>query len=592
LAPGAREIGKVDGATKLSVTVYVRPNPKGKPLPAIEDLAMVPPAQRHLPSPAEIAASRNASAADLKSVADFAQHAGLKVVESSPEKRSVRLEGTADAMSKAFGVELRKFAHRTGDYRGRVGPVHIPVELAGVVQAVLGLDNRRMGQSYRRTTAHSLSANVGVHGVTPPQLAKLYNFPAGTDGSGECIGVLAFNGAIADTGATAPGGYKPQGLQAYFTQQLGIPMPNIIDVVVHGPGNVPGDGSDPNDSTPEILLDLETVGGIAPGARIAVYFTEFTEQGWVDALHAAVHDGQNAPSVISISYGNAETSSNANDPNQRGSLWTNAAIEQAHMAFQDAALKNITVTCASGDDGSSDGVDDGLAHVDFPASSPYVLACGGTRLQVSRGSLAGESVWNNGQGHGATGGGISDLFALPSWQQQVNVPPSVNPGHRIGRGVPDVASDADPSTGVLVSDVDGNVDPTAPTGGTSAAAPLWAALIARTNQTLGARVGFANPILYARCASGVLHDVTSGNNGSYRAAPGWDACTGLGTPDGQQLVVALGTSSPALQRVDRDQRVGVIEDRIAALESAVRGLSPAAFTTPTTSTDGRRQLRD
>jgi hypothetical protein len=171
------------------------------------------------------------------------------------------------------------------------------------------------------------------------------------------------------------------------------------------------------------------------------------------------------------------------------------------------------------------------------------------------------------------------------------VPPSVNPGHRIGRGVPDVSSDADPSTGVLVSDLNGNVDPSAPTGGTSAAAPLWAALIARVNQSLGANVGFANPILYARCASGVLHDVTTGDNGSYRSGPGWDACTGLGTPDGQQLVAALGTSSPSLQRSDRDQRVAAIEDRIAAVEHALHGIQSSGFMPPTMGNDGRRHLQ-
>ncbi len=172
-------------------------------------------------------------------------------------------------------------------------------------------------------------------------------------------------------------------------------------VVVHGPGNVPGDETDPEDSTGEILLDLETVGSVAPGAKIVVYFTEFTEQRRVDALHAIVHDAVNKPSVISISYGNPETSSDAASADQRGSLWTFSAIEQASMAFQDAALKNITICVASGDGGSSDGVGDGLAHVDFPSSSPYVLGCGGTHLVVSRGVLKGESVWNNGRQGGA-----------------------------------------------------------------------------------------------------------------------------------------------------------------------------------------------
>ncbi len=472
-------------------------------------------------------------------MADFAVHAGLRVVESSAAKRSVRLAGTAGAMSKAFGVELRRYAHAGGSYRGRVGPVQIPMELAGVVQAVLGLDNRRVGRAYKRTVTPALAARRGTRGFTPRELATLYDFPAGTDGAGQCVGVLAFNGALADSGVSVPGGYDRDGLARYFAQ-IGVAAPLVVDVVVHGPGNAPGDASNPNDSTTEILLDLCTLGGAAPGAKIAVYFTEFTEQGWIDALHAAVHDAENAPSVLSISYGNPETASDAADPRQRASLWTSAAIEQANMAFQDAALKNITVCCAAGDDGAADGIEDALAHVDFPASSPYVLSCGGTSLAVSEGSLESESVWNNGPGHGAGGGGISDLFDLPAWQRAVSVPPSVNPGQRVGRGVPDVAANADPATGVLVADLAGNVDASSPVGGTSAAAPLWAALVARLNQALAAPLGFVNPALYARCADGVLRDVTVGDNGRYRAARGWDPCTGLGSPHGGALVAALG----------------------------------------------------
>jgi kumamolisin len=303
------------------------------------------------------------------------------------------------------------------------------------------------------------------------------------------VAILAFNGAIADTCVTALGGYREAGLRRYFTESTRTPVPNFKNVVVHGPGNIPGDESDPTDATGEVLLDIETVGAAAPGASLVIYFTEFTEQGWVDALHAIVHDTTNNPSVISISYGNSETTSNSTDIDVRGSLWTAQAIEQANTAFEDAANKNITICCASGDGGSRDQVQDQLAHVDFPASSPFVLACGGTRLVISGHQLVSETVWNNGPGS-AGGGGISDLFALPFFQQGRGVPASANPGHRIGRGVPDVAADADPATGILVSDVDGNVDPRSPTGGTSAAAPLWAALVARLNQGIGARLGF------------------------------------------------------------------------------------------------------
>jgi kumamolisin len=518
-------------------------------------------------------------------VVDFATHAGLSVLEKSPSKRSLRLKGSIASLSKAFEVKLRRYSHKTGDYRGRVGALKIPAELQGIVRAVLGLDNRRVGRSYRRLATHgSLSRARQSAAFLPTQLAKLYNFPATVDGAGECVGILAFNGAVADTGVTAPGGYKVSGLKKYFGTSTQTRLPSITDVVVHGPGNTPGDETDQNDTTGEILLDIETAGSIAPGARFVVYFTEFTEQGWVDALHAAIHDTTNNPSVLSISYGNPETSSDASSPDQRGSLWTASAIEQTSMAFEDAALKNITICCASGDSGSSDGGDDGLAHVDFPASSPYVLGCGGTRVQVAQGMLAREAVWNNGRQGGSGGGGVSDIFPLPDWQQGVDVPVSVNPGSRIGRGVPDVASDADPSTGVLVSDVDGNVDPSAAVGGTSAAAPLWAALIARLNQSLGAPVGYLNPLLYRNCAQGVLRDVTTGDNGAYRATAGRDACTGLGTPNGASLLAALAAPPIAVlpqpvDSVSTSPHTASLELRVAALEALLnRIISPTGPT--------------
>jgi len=271
-----------------------------------------------------------------------------------------------------------------------------------------------------------------------------------------------------------------------------------------------------------VLLDIEVVGAIAPSAKIAVYFAPNTDQGFLDAITTAVHDSVRKPSVVSISWGGAE------------STWTAQSLTAYDQAFQDAGLLGVTVCCASGDDGSADGVTDGAAHVDFPASSPNVLACGGTRLVSSNGKITSEVVWNSGGGNGASGGGVSDNFPLPAYQAAANVPVSVNPTHFKGRGVPDVAGDADPATGYQIR-VDGK---SAVFGGTSAVAPLWAALIALINQQLGKHVGFLNTALYTKGASG-LHDITSGTNGAYNAGTAWDACTGLGSPSGQALLTAL-----------------------------------------------------
>jgi hypothetical protein len=150
--------------------------------------------------------------------------------------------------------------------------------------------------------------------------------------------------------------------------------------------------------------------------------------------------------------------------------------------------------------------------------------------------IAYEAVWNDGPGS-ATGGGVSRFFPLPVWQQAVGVPPSVNPDHHTGRGVPDVSGVADPQTGIAIITLDGQH--IAVIGGTSATAPMWSGLVARLNQALGRPVGFINPVLYGRLSTGVLRDITVGTNGAYGAKAGWDACTGLGSPDGVTLLGAL-----------------------------------------------------
>ncbi len=244
----------------------------------------------------------------------------------------------------------------------------------------------------------------------------------------------------------------------------------------------------------------------------------------MDAINAAIHDTVRKPSVISISWGGAE------------SEWTPQALNAFNAAFHDAALLGISVCAAAGDDGSSDGETDGKNHVDFPASSPWVLACGGTKLVSSNGAIQSETVWNDGANGGATGGGVSSHFSKPAYQAAVNVPKPTGTANTTGRGVPDVAGVADPDTGysILVDGQQGVV------GGTSAVAPLWAALIALLNQQLGKNIGWFQPALYGTITQHkALHDITSGTNGAYKAGPGWDACTGLGSPNGMAILNVL-----------------------------------------------------
>jgi kumamolisin len=347
---------------------------------------------------------------------------------------------------------------------------------------------------------------------TPPQLAQHYNFPTGLDGSGQCIAIIELGG-----------GYKAKDIEEYFTN-LGITPPTVVPISVDGARNKPG-----SDADGEVALDIEVVAGIAPKAKIAVYFAPNTadDKGFIDAINAAVHDKNNNPTVISISWGGSEDQQ------------TPQAMQAMDQAFQAAGALGITVFCAAGDDGSSDNETDNLAHVDFPACSPFVTGCGGTTL-----TSTGEVVWNDGPeatGGGATGGGVSNVYPVPEWQTNANVPPCANPGGKPGRGVPDVAGDADPNTGYVIL-LDGQEEVI---GGTSAVAPLWAGLTALINQQLEKPAGFLNPLLYTRLATaGVFNDIIEGNNGfpnipGYQAGPGWDPCTGLGTPNGGKLLQAL-----------------------------------------------------
>ena len=518
---GSRVVGAPDPNQQIKISVRVRPRQSLQTLASANELNATPPARRKYLSREQFAANYGANPEDLAKIEAFAHQHNLTVIEGSQARRTVVLSGTIAALSAAFGVYLANYEHPEGAFRGRTGPIYIPEDLAGVVQGVFGFDNRPQARPHFRRHP---KPPVQPSGYTPLQVAQLYNFPTGLNGAGECIGILEFGG-----------GYTASDLDTYF-QGLGLATPSITAVSVDGVTNQPAPGQDSPDT--EVMLDIEVSGAVAPGASIVVYFSDFTEQGWVDAVTTAVHDSVHNPSVLSISWGYAE-----------GQLiWSAAAIQAVNEAFQAAAAMGVTVCCAAGDDGSRDQIDDGLAHCDFPCTSAFVLACGGTTLQSSGTSITSETVWNDGPNGGATGGGISDSIDLPTWQANANVPPSVNPGGRIGRGVPDVAGNADPETGyqILADGQQGIV------GGTSAVAPLWAGLIACINQKLGTPVGFLNPLLYSQLANAnTLNDITVGNNditgqiGGYSAGPGWDACTGYGSPNGTAIGSSLGGASAA-----------------------------------------------
>jgi len=508
-APDARYVADVDPSDRIELTLVLRRRAELDPETiangALSSAAL---AERFGADPADVDAVRTALA-------------GIEILDVDLASRRVRVSGTAAQLADLFDARLTVVSSAdpsTGapvEHRQREGVLTIPASLAGVVVAVLGLDDRPQARAHLRVAGPfgaMAAAAPDAAGVapavrtsyTPLQLASLYSMPAGTDGSGQTLAIIELGG-----------GFGASDLNTYFAG-LNLPTPSVIAVGVDGATNVAG--QDPSGADGEVLLDIEVAGAIAPRASIVVYFAPNTDAGFLDAVSTAAHAAP-TPAAISISWGQSEDG------------WTGQARDAMDQAFADAAALGVTVTAASGDNGSNDRVADGLAHVDFPAASPHVLACGGTSLRAdpSTGGITSETVWNDGATGGATGGGVSDTFPLPAWQANAHVPHSAGGG----RGVPDVAADADPQTGYQVF-----VDGTAMViGGTSAVAPLWAALVCRLAQSLGTPLGLIQPKLYA--ATSGFRDITQGNNGAFQAGPGWDACTGLGVPVGDALLTAL-----------------------------------------------------
>lgn len=521
---GAQCVGACDPTEHFDIVLILRRQSSAEFHELVDRLAANAPGAQPV-SREEYERRFGASAEDVKRVEQFAAAHGLQVAHADPASRRVVLSGTVQQYNAAFGIDLQRFEHQIGQskfhFRQPNGPVHLPDDVHDVITAVVGLDNRAKAQPHFRINhGAALGAEASDPSIRPPiraaravsnsftplQLAELYDFPPG-DGKGQCIALVEMGG-----------GYSTDDLSAYF-KALGVTMPRVEAVSVDEAGNAPT--GDPNGPDAEVTLDIEIAGALAPAALIAVYFAPNSEAGFVDAVSAALHDSERKPSVISISWGAPE------------STWSQQSLSALNDAMQTAVALGVTVCAASGDSGSTDGVSDGADHVDFPASSVYALGCGGTHVVASGRRITRETVWGSGD-DGATGGGVSATFALPAWQKGLRVVRrNGGAGGLVRRGVPDVSADADPATGyvVRVAGADTVV------GGTSAVAPLWAALLARINATRGTPVGFVNAKLYAQ--PGAFNDVTSGSNGDYSAAPGWDACTGLGTPVGSKVAAAL-----------------------------------------------------
>ncbi len=487
--------------------------------------------------------SHGADRADFAAIESFASAYGLKIVRARSGSRDMVVRGTARAMQEAFSTQLRVAEINGRKCRVRQGEIVVPANLAPLISSVTGLDNRPFAKPHYRVARQAAQVAFGGFGFaapaadnafTPPEVASFYNFPKGFDGSGQTIAILELDG-----------GFRPAELNTYF-QELGIPQPKVTVVPFPGGGeNNPGvDALDPFCRDVEVMLDIQVAGAMAPGADILVYFArDDSDQSFLGVMSAILHDPVRKPDIISISWGGPESTATAQ------------FREDFDQLLQTAAHLGITVCAATGDNAAPDFAEndprwDRGAHVDFPACSPWALACGGTRISVDHGAVTDEEVWFDGP-HDGAGGGVSRTFARPDYQKYMPLPGAAQPVGPVMRGIPDVAANAAPASGFRIL-CNGQRFPDLPNGipaigGTSAVAPLWAALTARLNQALGRRCGFLNPALYelaAGAGQAAFRSPVSGTNGSYVAGPGWDACTGLGSVDGTLLLDALRALPP------------------------------------------------
>ena len=506
---GAVVLGRSDRTERCEITVKVS-RQKKLPEPNPDKPISLP----------ELSKEFGADPEQLTKVETALAPYGIAVISRDARTRSVKLAGPVSAMEDAFGLHLFRVKHDDRVYRGRVGEIHIPKELDGIVTGVFGLDTRRMTKHRRPLGAQAVDALPLPNQRSwylPQELANAYGFPSG-DGNGQTIGILEFGGR-----------YIASDLETFW-QLAGLPgaIPKVEITNVNALSSQ--DRNDPG-AIGETMLDVEVAAGICPKALIKVYFSTWTEKGWIDNLDAVLADSA-VPAVLSISYGLAEGAD----------IWTQQAMDDVNDTLKEFANAGITVCVSTGDDGSDDQVGDGRAHVSFPSCSDNVLAVGGTALDKSVGS---EVVWFEGDGlrrdnGGSTGGGVSEVIARPTWQSQINIT-SANPHAPAGRVLPDISANAAGGTGYfMVSQGDSKIS-----GGTSAATPLCASLIARLLQR-GKNIGFLTPRLYAPTAKTenrplgavACSDITQGSNASgategYSATVGFDAVSGWGTPTGK-----------------------------------------------------------
>ena len=569
LPAGARIAGSLPSSTPLHMTVALQSRDPAA-LDAFATAVSTPgsPDYHNYLTPAQFAHRFGAAPEAVHAVETSLQAHGLTPGQTSANGLSIPVTATAGTAAQAFSVSLAHVTLQNGSTAivNQQAP-SLDTSVASDVQAVLGLDTLSQAKPLL-LRAHSTiqPATKQPHvvtggpqpacpsegqqsqgGLTADQIASAYGlsglYQAGDFGAGQTVAVLELEP------------YDLTDVQHYAScySLNGQPVnPQIANVPVDG-GSGTGAGSG------EAALDIENVIGLAPKANIAVYEGPNSGSGPYDTFSAII--SQHAAQVVTASWGQCEALNGA----------TQAAAE--NTLFEEAAAQGMTILSASGDDGAEDCFPASVTpQVDDPASQPFVTGVGGTRVN-SLGPRPSESVWNDGPAVGAGGGGVSSIWKMPTYQSTADaflhvIGPNSSTSHcgpapGFCREVPDVSANSDPATGYVIywNGGGGAVGQQGwqVVGGTSGAAPAWAALIALTNASsacIGTTVGFANPALYsdtARAYAGDFNDVTTGSNdmtgtngGQFGAGSGYDMATGLGSPNGSALAAGLCADAIAL----------------------------------------------
>jgi kumamolisin len=499
--PGARLVGAIDPDANLALTLYFRRRSPPPPTGGAKDLARF---KRRFSRAALDHQRARTHGPVAERIAAFLAEAGVAVRSIDVTSRRMEIEAPARVLTALFHADVWLYNDGVRTFRARTGTLRVPRLIAPWTRAIVGFDQRPL------PIRAAVASDNGAAALWPSQVAALYGVPLDRDVSRQCVGVIVLGG-----------GYRAEDLTTAMTG-TGRRPPQIVEVSVDGAVNNFGDNDRADE---EIALDLQVLAALMPGARIVIYFAANNQQALADALDKAVHDSVNDPKVISVSWGGPEVH------------WTSPRREALNAALCDAVRLRVSVVAATGDDLATCNEPDGRAHVWFPASSPYVLGCAGTSIDLINDAIADERVWNIGSA--GTGGGVSDFFPVAAFQSNSGVPLSVSTGSA-GRGVPDVTAMASETPGYRIV-VNGDVRNL---GGTSAATPLWAGVLAIANSSRSTPVGLIAPYLYTNpgLTRPIRHGDNKQNGVGYTAGADWSACAGLGAPIGARLLEGLVTA--------------------------------------------------